>query len=47
MHFQGKGKVIVQGDFNARTNVVNDTVTADRYDASFIENSFIDIPSRL
>ena len=46
MHFQKKGKVIVQGDFNARTNVIIDNVTADKYDTSFIENPCIDIPIR-
>ena len=44
--FQKKGKVIVQGDFNARTNVINDIVTADKYDTSFIENPVIDMPTR-
>ena len=46
MHFQEKGKVVVQGDFNARTNVIDDNVTADKYDTSFIENPCIDIPIR-
>ena len=46
LHFQKKGKVIVQGDFNARTNVIGDNVTADKYDNSFIENPLIDIPIR-
>ena len=46
MHFQKKGKVIIQGDFNARTNVISDTVPADRYDTSFIENPSADIPPR-
>ena len=44
--FQKKGRVIVQGDFNARTNVNNDIVTADKYDTALIENSEIDIPIR-
>ena len=45
-NFQRKGRVIVQGDFNARTNVISDTVSADRYDPSFIENSDMNIPPR-
>ena len=44
--FQKKGRVIVQGDSNARTNVNNDTVTADKYDTALIENYEIDIPIR-
>ena len=34
--FQEKGEVIVQGDFNARTNVDDDTVTIDKYDEDFM-----------
>ena len=34
--FQEKGEVIVQGDFNARTNVDGDTITIDKYDDSFM-----------
>ena len=44
--FQKKGTVIVQGDFNARTNVNSDTVTCDKYDPVLIENYHADIPSR-
>ena len=46
LRFQEKGKVIVQGDFNARTNVTNDNVTADKYDTSFVVSPRIDIPVR-
>ena len=46
LFFQKKGKVIVQGDFNARTNVNDDTVTCDKYDPVPIENHQVDIPSR-
>ena len=32
LSFQKKGEVILQGDFNARTNVDDDTITADKHD---------------
>ena len=32
INFQKKGKVILQGDFNARTNIDNDTVTPDKFE---------------
>ena len=34
--FQEKGEVIVQGDFNARTNVDDDTITIDKFDDDFM-----------
>ena len=46
MHFQKKGKVIVQGDFNARTNVINDTIVRDKFDTIFMRNDSGDIPNR-
>ena len=46
IHFQEKGKIIIQGDFNARTNVINDTVSADRYDNSYLDSPHVDIPLR-
>ena len=46
IHFQKKGKVIVQGDFNARTNVINDTIVRDKFDTVFMRNDSGDIPNR-
>ena len=34
-HFQGKGKVFLQGDFNARINTENDAIVPDKYDEKF------------
>ena len=36
LSFQKKGEVIVQGDFNARTNVDDDTITIDKFDDAFM-----------
>ena len=44
--FQKKGMVIVQGDFNARTNVNSDTVTRDKYDPTLVINHHAEIPCR-
>jgi hypothetical protein len=38
--------VIVQGDFNARTNVISDTITPDRFDTIVMGNGIGDIPNR-
>ena len=38
--------VIVQGDFNARTNVNSDTVTGDKYDPTLATNHHAEIPCR-
>ena len=46
MHFQKKGEVIVQGDFNARTNVINDTIVRDKFDTIFMGNDYGDVPNR-
>ena len=41
--FASKGKIILQGDFNARCSNLQDTVTFNKY---FSENSYIiDIPT--
>ena len=32
MQFQRKGKIVLQGDFNARTNKEEDTIEPDKYD---------------
>ena len=48
--FQEKGEVIVQGDFNARTNVDDDTIAVDKYDDTFMiptENLPQNIQSRI
>ena len=44
--FQKKGMVILQGDFNARTNVNIDTVTGDKYDPTLVTNHHAEIPCR-
>lgn len=31
--FQSKGKVLISGDFNARTGISNDTISSDKFDA--------------
>ncbi len=36
LSFQKKGEVIVQGDFNARTNVDDDTIATDKHDDAFM-----------
>ncbi len=49
LSFQKKGEVIVQGDFNARTNVDDDTISIDKYDDDFaipIESSSPNIQRR-
>ena len=43
--FQKKGKVILQGDFNARTNKEEDTIEPDKYDED-LGISFTQLPSR-
>lgn len=43
--FQSKGRVILQGDFNARINTENDTIDPDKYDEQ-LGLSFTAIPSR-
>ena len=44
--FKKKGEVIVQGDFNARTNVINDTIVRDKFDSIFMGNEYDDVPNR-
>ena len=36
----------MQGDFNARTNVINDTIVRDKFDTIFMGNDSGDIPNR-
>ena len=43
--FQNKGRVILQGDFNARINTENDTIDPDKYDEQ-LGLSFTAIPAR-
>ena len=44
--FQGKGEVVLQGDFNSRTNIDNDIITPDEFDNSEIPNDHTNIPLR-
>ena len=43
--FQSRGRVILQGDFNARINMENDTIVPDKYD-EHLGISFTAIPPR-
>ena len=43
--FQSRGRVILQGDFNARLNMGNDTIVPDKYD-EHLGISFTAIPPR-
>ena len=43
--FQKKGRVLIQGDLNARINTENDTIEPDKYDEK-LGISFTHIPSR-
>ena len=43
--FQSKGRVILQGDFNARTNKEEDTIKPDKYDEQ-LGIHFTSLPSR-
>ena len=36
----------MQGDFNARTNVINKTIVRDKFDTIFMRNDSGDIPKR-
>ena len=44
LYFQDKGQIILQGDFNARTNVDNDNIPPDKFDEFHIPN--VNIPHR-
>ena len=46
MAFQKKGEVIVQGDFNARTSVISDTIAQDRFDTILMGKNNGDIKDR-
>ena len=45
IRFQTKGRVLIQGDLNARINTENDTIEPDKYDER-LGISFTDIPCR-
>ena len=45
MNFQRKGKIFLQGDFNARTNKEEDTIEPDKYDEN-LGISFTKLPPR-
>ena len=46
LHYKEKGEVIIQGDFNARTNVEDDTIIPDKFDNSLNLTVSNNIPCR-
>ena len=46
IHFQRKGKIILQGDVNARTGTDKDLIQPDKFEQESEEGEYLELPPR-